>query len=90
MKIIDRKNDLYADILFQPFRKTGIKSFFGFGNKVEKGADLRQDYFEGVISKRNKINYKDNRKTLQKGKDYSHFIHGHWTEDLYIDGEKLW
>ena len=52
--------------------------------------DQRVDYIEGVISRKDNIDYKKNRGKLNEGSDYICLVNGHWTEDLYIDGVKFW
>lgn len=48
LTIKDEKNGLYADIVFNPDRKSGLKALFSSKNTSEKH---RFDEIEGVISK---------------------------------------
>ena len=94
MTVKDKRNNLYADITFNPDRSSGMKLFGFGGNKgsanLPGNDDKRADYIEGVISTNENIDYKKTRGKLTQGEDYICMVTGHWTEDLYIDGVKYW
>lgn len=75
MCIKDKKNNFFAEILFRPDKKSGLKSLFGMGGSKEV---RRPDYFEGVIMNKDNIDYKKNRSKIVKNKDYISFINGYW------------
>ncbi len=62
LSIKDPRNNLYAEIVFNPEKKGAIASFFG-----KKPTEERGDYFEGVISMNPQIDYKKNRSKLKQG-----------------------
>lgn len=89
MIIKDKKHNLHCEIVFNPDRKSGLKSYFTFKSSNSNSTlnvDKRADYIEGVISFNDNIDYKKNRGKLEHGQDYICLLNGHWTEDLYIDG----
>ncbi len=45
MMVKDERNSLYCEVVFNPEKKSKLKSFFG-----KKPTEERADYFEGVIS----------------------------------------
>lgn len=83
--IKDERNSLYAEIVFNPDKKSRLRSIFSRKNNEEK-----TDYFEGVITQKENIDYKKNRSKLKQGTDYINFVNGYWTEELWIDGVKYW
>ncbi len=68
MIIKDKKNGLFCEIVFNPDRKTGLKSIFGLGGSSHNSSlneDKRVDYIEGVISTNEALDYKRNRSKLR-------------------------
>jgi hypothetical protein len=63
--IKDKKNNLYCEIIFNPDKKTGFKGLFGGSNKHgDYNPNSRVDYFEGVISNNENIDYRRHRGKL--------------------------
>ena len=84
--IKDRKNNLYVEISFNPSRSSGLKSWFG-GGQVNNDPG---DYFEGVISMNEHIDYKNTRHKLHQGEDYISKIHGRFTTEMFVDDQRVW
>ena len=80
MYIKDKKNSLYAEILFRADKKSGLKNFFGMGNSNKE--TRRPDYFEGCIMNKDNIDYKKNKSKLEKSKNYISFVNGFWQEEV--------
>ena len=73
--IKDEMNSLYAEVVFNPQKRSGVKAIFG-----EIQENYRFDEIEGAISHNPNLNYKYQRDRLVKGKDYLCSVRGHWTE----------
>ena len=89
LTVKDVKNELYCEIVFNPNRKTGLKSYIPFMGK-SKAQNKRGDYIEGVISTKDNIDYQNKKSTLVQGFDYLCKVHGNWTQEFYIDDELYW
>lgn len=59
--IKDERNGLFCEVVFNIEKKSKISSFF---SSKKADAEERADYFEGVISMKDKIDYKKNRNKL--------------------------
>jgi hypothetical protein len=92
MHVKDKKNNLYAEVVFNPDKKSGLKALFSgkSGGSSSNDPKKRIDYFEGCISKIDNIDYKRNRGRLVEGSDYICQVNGFWTEETFIDGVRFW
>jgi len=63
LTIKDERNGLFSEILFNPEKKSKLSSLFGSSKKGP--GEERADYFEGVISMNEGIDYKKNRGKLK-------------------------
>lgn len=79
LHVKDKKNNLFCEIVFNIDRKGALKSLLSYGASFLPGksngtAELNQsqrgDYFEGVISNSENLDYAKTRKSLTKGVDY--------------------
>jgi hypothetical protein len=85
LTVKDERNSIYSEIVFNPDKKSRLKSIFS-----KKKNDERSDYFEGIISNTDNVDYKKNRSKLKKGHEFLSFVNGYWTEELWIDEVKYW
>ena len=80
--IKDKTNKIYTLIRLNEGKKTFTEGWF-------KKKGIRNDFFQGLITK-NKGLLKETNKKVFYSKDMISYIEGNWIDFVMIDGEKYW